>query len=105
MAGWLFQRVTGVLLVAGLAVHFLVMHFSGPEKITHAVVLERISSPWWKTFDVVFLSAALYHGFNGLWGLAEEYIRPAGLRRAAKTALFLLAAVLYAVGISIVALS
>ncbi|MBZ0155925.1 MAG: succinate dehydrogenase, hydrophobic membrane anchor protein [Alphaproteobacteria bacterium] len=105
VVGWLLQRVTGVLLVAGLAVHFLVMHFSGPEKITHAVVLERISTPWWKTFDVVFLTSVIYHGFYGMWGLAEEYIRPEGLRRAAKAALLLMAAVLYAVGIYIVTLS
>ncbi|MCC6345632.1 MAG: succinate dehydrogenase, hydrophobic membrane anchor protein [Nitrospirales bacterium] len=104
VAGWLFQRVTGVLLVAGLLLHFLVMHFSGPEKIAHTVVLERISNPWWKTFDVLFLSSVIYHGFNGMWGLAEEYIRPEGLRRAAKASLLVMAAVLYAVGIYIVTL-
>jgi len=73
IAGWLFQRVTGLVLIAGLLLHFSTMHFSGQEQITYAFVLKRISSPYWKAFDLLFLVTTLFHGFNGLWGIALEY--------------------------------
>ncbi len=74
LAGWLLQRMTGLLLIAGLIVHFTVMHFSGEQQISHEFVLRRISSPYWKAFDLAFLFSVIYHGFNGLWGIALEYV-------------------------------
>jgi succinate dehydrogenase / fumarate reductase membrane anchor subunit len=75
VTGWVLQRVTGALLIAGLIVHFTVMHFSGSRQITHELVLNRISSPYWKAFDLIFLSSVLYHGFSGLQGIVLEYVR------------------------------
>lgn len=75
IAGWLFQRLTGLVLVAGLLLHFSIMHFSGQEQITYAFVLKRLSNPYWKAFDLFFLVTILFHGFNGLWGIALEYAR------------------------------
>jgi hypothetical protein len=54
VAGWLFQRLTGLVLIAGLLLHFSIMHFSGQEQITYAFVLKRISNPYWKAFDLFF---------------------------------------------------
>ena len=75
--GWLFQRLTGLVLIAGLLLHFSVMHFSGQQQVTYEVVLRRISNPLWKAFDLFFLAVILSHGFNGLWGIAREYISSA----------------------------
>ena len=47
--------------------------FSFPQQITYAFVLKRISNPFWKAFDLLFLVTILFHGFNGLWGIALEY--------------------------------
>ncbi len=71
--GWLFQRFTGVILIAGLILHFSVMHFSGEGQINYEIVVRRLSSLWWKGFDLIFLLAIVSHGFNGLWGIALEY--------------------------------
>lgn len=103
-AGWLFQRVTGVFLLAGVLFHFFFMHFTGPEKITYDVVLRRLSSPYWKTFDIAFLSLAIYHGFNGLWGIVLEYFHGMKLRGIAQILILVSAAVLFATGIYIVML-
>jgi len=102
--GWLFQRVTGALLVAGLLIHFMIMHFSGPEQISHAAVLRRLSNPYWKVFDAAFLLSVIYHGFNGLWGLAHEYVHSAMLLRTVQASLLTSALLLMAVGIVILTL-
>ncbi len=99
--GWLFQRVTGVLLVAGLLVHFIIMHYSGPEQITYAFVMARFSNPLWKLFDLAFLLSVIYHGFNGVWGIVLEYISSESLRKACQVGLLTAASVLAAAGIYI----
>ncbi len=104
VAGWLLQRVTGVLLIAGLILHFAVMHFSGTQQITYAFVMKRLSDPWWKTFDIAFLLTAILHGFNGFRGLAIEYVGSERLLRLSQTVIFLFAAGLALAGIYIVSL-
>ncbi len=101
---WLFQRVTGVILIAGLAVHFGVMHFSGSQQISHEFVFRRISSPYWKTFDLVFLSSVIFHGVSGLWGLALEYVSSPALLRFSKGVMLSSALVLMLTGVYIVML-
>ena len=73
--GWLLQRVSGLVLLAGLIVHFSVLHYSGPEEAKFEFVLGRLSNPYWRAFDMVFLISVVFHGFNGLWGIAVEYVR------------------------------
>jgi len=80
--GWLFQRVSGVMLFVMLIAHFILMHFMGGEKRLYADVLQRLSNPLWKTFDLVFLSLALYHGWYGVWGIIEDYVGRGALRVA-----------------------
>jgi succinate dehydrogenase / fumarate reductase membrane anchor subunit len=92
MMVWLFQRITGVVLLAGLMVHFYMMHFVGPENISYDAVAARLDTPGWIMFNFLFLISALYHGFSGLWGIALEYVRSEMWLNAAK-ALILLAAV------------
>lgn len=103
-AAWLLERVTGVFLLAGVLFHFFFMHFTGPQKVTYEVVIQRLSSPWWKAFDIVFLSTAIYHGFNGLWGLALEYVQGGKLRGATQVLILVSAAFLFLTGIYIVML-
>lgn len=98
---WFLHRVTGVLLVAGLLAHFLIMHYSGPEQITYAYVMQRFSNPLWKLFDIAFLLSVIYHGFYGIRGIALEYISAPKLLRAAKALILAYALLLVATGIYI----
>jgi succinate dehydrogenase / fumarate reductase membrane anchor subunit len=104
VAGWVFQRVTGAVLLCGLAVHFYVMHFLGPENIAYEAVARRLESPFWMAFNAVFLASAIYHGFNGLWGMAVEYVPGGRPLRAAKSVLLGAASGLLVVGLYILAL-
>jgi len=71
---WLLQRLSGVILFVMLVVHFTLMHYMGFEKRLYADVLRRLSNPLWKTFDLVFLSLALYHGWYGVWAVVQDYL-------------------------------
>ncbi len=93
-----------MLLITGLVLHFAIMHFSGASEITYAFVMKRLSNPWWKAFDIAFLLTAIYHGFNGFWGLAIEYVSSERLLRLSQAAILLLASGLVVTGIYIVTL-
>jgi succinate dehydrogenase / fumarate reductase membrane anchor subunit len=80
VAGWLLQRISGAVLVAGLALHFYVMHFAGSGNLTYEAVRQRLDDPWWIAFNMAFLLSAVYHGFGGLWGICLEYARGAALK-------------------------
>ncbi len=99
---WALQRITGLILFFGLIVHFYVMHYSGSSALEYEEIARRLSSPFWKGFDILFLGSILYHGFNGLWGIAIEYIHSRKLLKIAHTLIVLLAAGLLATGVMVI---
>lgn len=103
-AAWMVHRAAGVVLVAGMAVHFGVLHFSGPDALTYEAVSARLASPGWTAFNFVLLLSAIYHGLHGLWGLALEYVSSPTLRRASLAILLGASAVLSGAGIYILSL-
>jgi succinate dehydrogenase / fumarate reductase membrane anchor subunit len=82
--GWLLQRITAVLLVLLLLAHFVVIHYSGPGKVTFDIVKDRLMHPiWgpvWRTITLLLLFTALFHGFNGVWGVLLDYIKKGSVR-------------------------
>ncbi len=94
---WFFQRITGIYLFVMLLVHFFVMHFSGKE-LTYENVAPRLSSPLWKAADLLFLIFALYHGFNGLWSIIDDYVKSRSLRLFLMAIVITLVVVLFVVG-------
>lgn len=96
--GWLFQRMTGAILIAGLLIHFIIMHYSGPEQISHKAVIERSANPYWKAFNLILLASVIYHGFNGLWGIMLEYVSSVKLLRVLRVSVFAAACLLFAAG-------
>ncbi|MFN3821512.1 MAG: succinate dehydrogenase, hydrophobic membrane anchor protein [bacterium] len=79
---WFFQRVTGIVLLLALIIHFWVLHFFAPEhgNITYDNVMTRLQHPLWRTFDLLFLVFGIYHGMNGVMIVVYDYIRAKGLR-------------------------
>lgn len=101
--GWFFERASSLLLILLLAIHFFIIHFQSPEKNAgfHGAIFLRLSSPLWQLFYLVFLSALIYHGFYGLWGIAIEYIKRTRLLDAIGAALLIASLALWAAGIFI----
>jgi len=80
---WFFQRVTGAFLLIALLIHFWVLHFfprSEHGELSYDIVMQRLSSPLWKTLDLMFLLFALYHAMNGMTMLINDYIHKPRLR-------------------------
>ncbi len=95
---WLLQRISGVVLLFCLVVHFFIMHFMGFEKRLYADILSRLSTPGWKTFYMIFLIAGLFHGLNGLWYIAVDYLRKNIWRICCLTIIVVLGLVLFFLG-------
>jgi len=76
--GWVLQRITGILLVVVVIGHYFVMHADPASGHTYAAVLERMHHPFWKMFDLTFITIGLWHGLNGTWGIFRDYeMKPA----------------------------
>ncbi len=88
---WFIQRVSGIVLVILLILHFALMHYPLPGdsdgyKIEN--VINRLDSPYWKAFDIFFLVFAIYHGMNGLWQVLQDYKMKQGFRLVLYGAIF-----------------
>ncbi|MCX7919770.1 MAG: succinate dehydrogenase, hydrophobic membrane anchor protein [bacterium] len=70
---WFLQRITGLLLVVGMVVHFITLHFESHEPITFERVTTRLQTHAWQIFDLTLLGLVLYHGLNGLWAVLLDF--------------------------------
>jgi len=70
---WFMQRITAIILVIGLAVHFWVLHYGLERPLTFEKVAERLNSAGWILFDSILLLACLYHAFNGLYSILLDF--------------------------------
>ncbi|MFC0601184.1 succinate dehydrogenase hydrophobic membrane anchor subunit [Streptomyces palmae] len=75
MYGWLFMRLSGVLLVVLVLGHVLIQLVldGGVSKIGFAFVAGRWASPFWQTWDLLMLWFATLHGANGLRTVINDY--------------------------------
>jgi succinate dehydrogenase / fumarate reductase membrane anchor subunit len=76
---WLIQRVSGIALLIMLLAHFWATHAAGGE-ITYEAVMQRLSQPYWKIYNLAFLVLAIYHGLNGGWTVLEDYLQKGWMR-------------------------
>lgn len=89
---WIWQRITGIVLLIVLLLHYLFLHFMNGGNVTFGEVSSRLASPLWKTIDITFLSAALYHSVTGVMMSIHDYIHRPVLR-------VVLVSITYVVGI------
>jgi succinate dehydrogenase / fumarate reductase membrane anchor subunit len=75
MYGWLFMRLSGILLVVLIIVHLLIQLVldGGVSKINFAFVAGRWASPFWQAWDLIMLWLAMLHGANGLRTVINDY--------------------------------
>jgi succinate dehydrogenase / fumarate reductase, membrane anchor subunit len=81
---WLFMRLSGILLLFLAVGHVLIMHVfdTGVARVDFDFVVDRWSSPFWRTWDWMLLSLALLHGVNGTRVIVQDYVRRPGARLA-----------------------
>ena len=72
---WLFMRVSGIILLVMVLLHFAIMHvFTPVEDVNFAFVAARFSNPIWRVYDLVVLFLALIHGLNGVRVVSDDLI-------------------------------
>jgi succinate dehydrogenase / fumarate reductase membrane anchor subunit len=80
---WLYMRVSGLLLILMVLVHFGVMHlYYGVEHIDFSVVAARYGTPFWRIYDLVLALLAVTHGMNGAKMILDDYLHPRSWRTA-----------------------
>ncbi len=82
-AGWIYMRVSGVLLVVLIFGHLFVnlMLGEGIHGIDFAFVAGKFASPFWQVWDVLMLWLALIHGANGMRTIVNDYVVGATTRK------------------------
>ncbi|MCK4836471.1 MAG: succinate dehydrogenase, hydrophobic membrane anchor protein [Candidatus Aminicenantes bacterium] len=77
---WLFQRISAIILFVLLILHFVTYHFINKGIIKYTDIMEKMKSPWFNLIQFIFLLTAVYHGFNGIWMMVEDYVHPKLMR-------------------------
>lgn len=70
---WLFQRITGIVLIFAMIGHYILMHYTPSSGHEFASTFERMQNPLWKIFYLTFVVLGLYHGLNGIWGIVRDF--------------------------------
>lgn len=72
---WMFQRVSGVVLVALIFTHLFynLVLGDGVSQIDFGFVAGKWASPLWQWWDFVMLVLAMLHGMNGMGYLINDY--------------------------------
>ncbi|MCU1433031.1 MAG: succinate dehydrogenase hydrophobic anchor subunit-like protein [Actinotalea sp.] len=89
--GWIFMRVSGVLLLVLIFGH-LYMNLIAGEGITavdFGFVAGKWASPLWQVWDLLMLWLAMIHGTNGIRTIINDYAERDGTRIVLKSALYL----------------
>jgi succinate dehydrogenase / fumarate reductase, membrane anchor subunit len=75
--GWLYMRVSGVLLVVLIFGHLFTNLFlgQGVRAIDWGFVAGKWANPFWQVWDGLLLWLALIHGGNGMRTLINDYTR------------------------------
>lgn len=89
---WWFFRVSGVGLIFLAIIHVLIVHVTNDVSATgYDFVAQRYANPFWRAYDLLLLTLALFHGLNGLRIVCDDYIRRRTTRLAVVSILFLIA--------------
>lgn len=98
--GWLFMRVSGVLLVVLVFGHLFVNLWlgDGVKAIDFGFVGGKWANPFWQVWDLLMLWLALLHGGNGVRTIINDYAERDATRRGLKLLLALAVGVLLVLG-------
>lgn len=102
--GWVYMRVSGVLLVVLIFGHLFtnLMVGDGISAIDFGFVGGKLAQPFWQVWDTLLLWLALIHGANGMRTIVNDYVSKQGVAKALKVALFLAAGLLILLGTLVV---
>lgn len=98
--GWLFIRISGVLLIFLVLGHLTIMHLmdGGVYRVNYDFVAQRLSSLFWRTYDFLLLILAIAHGAWGVRNVLLDYIHRPLARLLALSLLYTITGIVTALG-------
>lgn len=102
--GWIYMRVSGVLLIVLIFGHLFVnlMVGEGIHAIDWGFVAGKMANPFWQWWDVLMLWLALIHGANGMRTIVNDYVTGEKVRSTLVWALWIAAGLLILLGTLVV---
>jgi succinate dehydrogenase / fumarate reductase membrane anchor subunit len=102
--GWIYMRVSGVLLVVLIFGHLFVNLYSGQGvlQISFAFIAGKYASPFWQVYDTLLLWLSLIHGANGMRTIVNDYVAQPIVNRLVKWALVAATVVLLVLGTMVI---
>lgn len=102
--GWIYMRVSGVVLIVLIFTHLFVnlMVGDGVKAIDFGFVAGKWADPFWQWWDVAMLWLALIHGANGMRTIVNDYTNPGVVQKILKAALLGAVVVLLVLGTLVV---
>ncbi|MGE5603299.1 MAG: succinate dehydrogenase [Nitrososphaerales archaeon] len=99
IVGWVFMRLSGVLLLFLALGHFGIQHVvNDVHDLSLGFVAQRWGMLGWRIYDALLLALALIHGLNGLRIVVDDYVRRPALNRAFRWVIVIVGAVLILIG-------
>lgn len=100
MFGWLFMRMSGIVLVVLIFVHLYVnlMVGDGIQAVDFGFVAGKWADPFWQVWDLAMLWLAMLHGTNGVRTIINDYAEKDSTRFWLKMILFAASAVIIVLG-------
>jgi len=100
---WYFMRISGLILVFLALGHLTITHIlNNVETINYYFVATRWGDPKtgviWRLWDLTMINLAVFHGFNGLRQVLDEYVIRPGRRVVVHTLIWTFTIALIGVG-------
>ncbi|MCR6711641.1 MAG: succinate dehydrogenase [Demequina sp.] len=72
---WMFQRISGLILIVLIFTHliFNLVLGDGVSQIDFGFVAGKWAAPLWRWWDFALLVLALAHGYNGMRMIVDDY--------------------------------
>ena len=104
MAGWLFMRISGIVLVVLVLGHLIVnlLVDDGISGINFAFVAGKWADIRWQIWDLLMLWLAMIHGANGMRTIINDYAEKDSTRRWLKLILYVAAVVVVVLGTMVI---
>lgn len=99
--GWIFMRVSGVVLVVLIFGHLfynLMWTPGGIQAIDFGFVGGKFANPFWQWYDVIMLWLAIIHGSNGIRTVVNDYVHNKTVRAVLLWSVLIAGAVLIVLG-------
>lgn len=100
MFGWLFMRLSGILLIVLIFVHLYVNLVAGDgiQAVDFGFVAGKWADPLWQVWDLTMLWLAMLHGTNGVRTIINDYAEKSGTRFWLKMVLYAATVVILVLG-------